>query len=246
MRQLVETGWMHNRLRMVVASFLTKHLLIDWRGWRLSLADHLIDGEILVLTMVLAVVFKYRLWCTTLLPNLQSDHPVEEKFILERNFIRKYIPELQNIPDKHVLFWPWLHSKNGINSEYWQPIVEHKEASIESLSLFQIIRVNGAGGCNSLWLDNFNMWSESSNDNFDVLKTVYHPNIEFRHLPHVSADCSANSLLRQHFTPKWLAVTFTSSTRLKSTEKHVVLDNALVYTSNLMGRSLLRCKATAT
>ncbi|MFA0173450.1 FAD-binding domain-containing protein, partial [Vibrio splendidus] len=45
MRQLVETGWMHNRLRMVVASFLTKHLLIDWRWGERFFMSHLIDGD---------------------------------------------------------------------------------------------------------------------------------------------------------------------------------------------------------
>ena len=46
MRQLVETGWMHNRVRMVVASFLTKHLLIDWRWGEAFFAEHLLDFEL--------------------------------------------------------------------------------------------------------------------------------------------------------------------------------------------------------
>ncbi|WP_027349331.1 deoxyribodipyrimidine photo-lyase [Halotalea alkalilenta] len=46
MRQLVETGWMHNRLRMVTAMFLTKHLLIDWREGEAFFLDHLVDGEL--------------------------------------------------------------------------------------------------------------------------------------------------------------------------------------------------------
>ena len=51
MRQLVQTGWMHNRLRMVVASFLTKHLLIDWRKGERFFMKHLIDGDLPLTTV---------------------------------------------------------------------------------------------------------------------------------------------------------------------------------------------------
>ena len=46
MRQLKQTGWMHNRLRMIVASFLTKHLLVDWRLGEAFFMQHLIDGDL--------------------------------------------------------------------------------------------------------------------------------------------------------------------------------------------------------
>jgi len=136
MRQLVETGWMHNRLRMVVASFLTKHLLIDWRWGERFFMDHLIDGDF-------SANNGGWQWASSTgcdaQPYFRIFNPItqSEKFDPKGIFIRKYIPELQNIPDKHVHFPHDYIAKNGINSEYWQPIVEHKEARLRALAFFK-------------------------------------------------------------------------------------------------------------
>ncbi|MEZ8720196.1 deoxyribodipyrimidine photo-lyase [Vibrio pomeroyi] len=136
MRQLVDTGWMHNRLRMVVASFLTKHLLIDWRWGERFFMTHLIDGDF-------SANNGGWQWASSTgcdaQPYFRIFNPItqSEKFDPKGIFIRKYIPELQNIPDKHVHFPHDYIAKNGINSEYWQPIVEHKEARLRALAFFK-------------------------------------------------------------------------------------------------------------
>ncbi|WP_286302629.1 deoxyribodipyrimidine photo-lyase [Vibrio apostichopi] len=136
MRQLVETGWMHNRLRMVVASFLTKHLLIEWRWGERFFMSHLIDGDF-------SANNGGWQWASSTgcdaQPYFRIFNPItqSEKFDPKGIFIRKYIPELQNIPDKHVHFPHDYIAKNGINSEYWQPIVEHKEARLRALAFFK-------------------------------------------------------------------------------------------------------------
>ncbi|MEZ8118027.1 deoxyribodipyrimidine photo-lyase [Vibrio splendidus] len=136
MRQLVETGWMHNRLRMVVASFLTKHLLIDWRWGERFFMSHLIDGDF-------SANNGGWQWASSTgcdaQPYFRIFNPItqSEKFDPKGIFIRKYIPELQNIPDKHVHFPHDFIAKNGIDSEYWQPIVEHKEARLRALAFFK-------------------------------------------------------------------------------------------------------------
>ncbi|NOJ11749.1 deoxyribodipyrimidine photo-lyase [Vibrio splendidus] len=136
MRQLVETGWMHNRLRMVVASFLTKHLLIDWRWGERFFMSHLIDGDF-------SANNGGWQWASSTgcdaQPYFRIFNPItqSEKFDPKGIFIRKYIPELQNIPDKHVHFPHDYIEKNGIDSEYWQPIVEHKQARLRALAFFK-------------------------------------------------------------------------------------------------------------
>lgn len=136
MRQLVETGWMHNRLRMVVASFLTKHLLIDWRWGERFFMSHLIDGDF-------SANNGGWQWASSTgcdaQPYFRIFNPItqSEKFDPKGIFIRKYIPELQNIPDKHVHFPHDYIAKNGINSEYWPPIVEHKQARLRALAFFK-------------------------------------------------------------------------------------------------------------
>ncbi|CAK1833123.1 deoxyribodipyrimidine photolyase [Vibrio crassostreae] len=136
MRQLFETGWMHNRLRMVVASFLTKHLLIDWRWGERFFMSHLIDGDF-------SANNGGWQWASSTgcdaQPYFRIFNPItqSEKFDPKGIFIRKYIPELQNIPDKHVHFPHDFIAKNGIDSEYWQPIVEHKQARLRALAFFK-------------------------------------------------------------------------------------------------------------
>ena len=101
MRQLNQTGWMHNRLRMVVASFLTKHLLIDWRWGEQYFMEHLIDGD-------LAVNNGGWQWAASTgcdaQPYFRIFNPTRqsERFDPKGNFIRKYIPELKEIPDKEI------------------------------------------------------------------------------------------------------------------------------------------------
>ncbi len=122
-RQLMETNWMHNRLRMVVASFLTKNLGIDWRLGEKWFKRYLIDYDE-------AVNFGNWQWSASVgadpkpvrifNPLLQS-----EKFDAECKFIKKYLPELEGIDPKriHTLDLKWV---------YVWPIVGQKESAADA------------------------------------------------------------------------------------------------------------------
>ena len=135
MRQLNQTGWMHNRLRMVVASFLTKHLLIDWRLGEKYFMQQLIDGD-------LASNNGGWQWAASTgcdaQPYFRVFNPIRqsERFDPNGEFIRKYLPELESIPDKHIHF-PHQYIANNKLQQYWQPIVEHKEARLKALAFYK-------------------------------------------------------------------------------------------------------------
>lgn len=135
MRQLNQTGWMHNRLRMVVASFLTKHLLIDWRWGEKYFMQQLIDGD-------LASNNGGWQWAASTgcdaQPYFRIFNPIRqsERFDPNGEFIRKYIPELSRIPDKQIHFPHQYLAKQKL-SLYWPPIVEHKEARINALAFYK-------------------------------------------------------------------------------------------------------------
>ncbi|MGB1197531.1 MAG: cryptochrome/photolyase family protein [Thalassotalea sp.] len=135
MRQLKQTGWMHNRLRMVVASFLTKHLLIDWRLGEQYFMQHLIDGD-------LAANNGGWQWAASTgcdaQPYFRVFNPIRqsERFDPDGSFIRKYIPELKNIPVKHIHFPEKYINDHDLNC-YWKPIVEHKPARLRAIEFFK-------------------------------------------------------------------------------------------------------------
>jgi len=137
MRQLVQTGWMHNRLRMVTASFLTKHLLVDWRKGEKFFMQHLIDGD-------LAANNGGWQWAAgtgcDAQPYFRIFNPItqSEKFDPKGHFIRRYIPELSEVPDKVIHFPHHYLNKQGL-SIYWPAIVEHKEARLAALAFYQSV-----------------------------------------------------------------------------------------------------------
>jgi deoxyribodipyrimidine photo-lyase len=135
MRQLNETGWMHNRLRMVVASFLTKHLLIDWRWGEKYFMSKLIDGD-------LASNNGGWQWAASTgcdaQPYFRVFNPVtqSEKFDPKGEFIRKFVPELCDVPDKYIHFpHDYLQLRPDLN--YPKPVVDHKYARERALLAFK-------------------------------------------------------------------------------------------------------------
>ncbi|GEK10476.1 deoxyribodipyrimidine photo-lyase [Pseudoalteromonas peptidolytica] len=135
MRQLNKTGWMHNRLRMIVASFLTKHLLIDWRQGEAYFMSKLIDGD-------LASNNGGWQWAASTgcdaQPYFRIFNPItqSEKFDPDGTFIRTYVPELKNVPAKHIHFpHDYLSAFGG---QYCAPIVDHKEARARALEAFKV------------------------------------------------------------------------------------------------------------
>jgi deoxyribodipyrimidine photo-lyase len=101
MRQLVETGWMHNRTRMIVASFLVKGLLIDWRWGERFFMQHLVDGDP-------AANNGGWQWTagtgTDAAPYFRIFNPVLQgkKHDLDGVFARRWLPELARVPDRYL------------------------------------------------------------------------------------------------------------------------------------------------
>jgi deoxyribodipyrimidine photo-lyase len=127
MRQLRREGWMHNRARMIVASFLTKHLYLDWRVGAWHFMDHLVDGD-------LANNFGQWQWMagtgTDSRPN-RMFNPVtqSERYDPGGVYLRRYVPELAEVDDAHV-HAPWEAAGTLLSAGdgYPPPIVEHRAA----------------------------------------------------------------------------------------------------------------------
>ena len=135
MQQLNTTGWMHNRLRMIVASFLTKHLLIDWRWGEKYFMSKLIDGD-------LAANNGGWQWAASTgcdaQPYFRIFNPIlqSQKFDPTGDFIRKYLPELCDVPNKEIHF-PHQYLDKHSKHDYWPAIVDHKQARIMALAFYK-------------------------------------------------------------------------------------------------------------
>jgi deoxyribodipyrimidine photo-lyase len=141
MRQLNTTGYMHNRLRMVAASFLVKDLHVDWRRGAQYFADRLIDFD-------LAANNGGWQWAASTgcdaQPYFRIFNPItqSQKFDADGKFIRKYVPELKGC-DARFLHAPWLmnsaqQAEAGIviGRDYPTPIVDHAVARRVTLELY--------------------------------------------------------------------------------------------------------------
>lgn len=130
MRQLLAEGWMHNRLRMVVASFLTKDLRVHWRRGARHFMEHLVDGD-------LASNQHGWQWTagtgTDAAPYFRVFNPVTQgkRFDPEGDYVRRWVPELRDIEGAAV-----HRPREGGHGDYPAPIVEHAEARREALALY--------------------------------------------------------------------------------------------------------------
>ena len=142
MRQLNQTGYMHNRLRMVAASFLVKDLLIDWRWGERYFAERLIDFDLAANNggwqWAASTGCDAQPWFRIFNPITQS-----EKFDAQGKFIRKYVPELAACHEKEI-HAPWLmpslrQQSLGlvIGKDYPAPVVEHSVQREKALSLYK-------------------------------------------------------------------------------------------------------------
>lgn len=135
MKQLNKTGWMHNRLRMITASFLVKDLLIDWRAGEKYFMSQLIDGD-------LAANNGGWQWSSSTgvdaAPYFRIFNPTTQgkRFDPEGVFIKKWLPELAQVPAKHIHQPHEWAKKNGHKLDYPHPIVDHNEARRRTLAAF--------------------------------------------------------------------------------------------------------------
>ena len=142
MRQINQTGFMHNRLRMVAASFLVKDLLIDWRWGERYFAEHLIDFDLSANNggwqWAASTGCDAQPWFRIFNPITQS-----EKFDAAGKFIRKYVPELGSCSVKEI-HSPWkippLRQQSigiVIGKDYPAPVVEHAAQRVLALNLYK-------------------------------------------------------------------------------------------------------------
>ncbi len=147
MRQINTTGFMHNRLRMVAASFLVKDLLIDWRWGERYFAENLIDFDFSANNggwqWAASTGCDAQPWFRIFNPITQS-----EKFDATGKFIRKYVTELSKCTDKEI-HAPWLISSIRqqslgliIGKDYPAPIVDHATQRVLALSLYKLSQPN--------------------------------------------------------------------------------------------------------
>ncbi|MEZ5156859.1 MAG: deoxyribodipyrimidine photo-lyase [Solirubrobacterales bacterium] len=142
MRQLLEEGWMHNRVRMAVASYLTKNLLIDWREGEAHFMRHLLDGDE-------SQNNGNWQWAASVgadpQPYFRIFNPVrqQERFDPGGEYVRRWVPELRRFPDGHLAA-PWeapeeVQREAGcvVGEDYPEPLVDLRDSREEAISRFR-------------------------------------------------------------------------------------------------------------
>ena len=147
MRQLWQTGWMHNRVRMIVASFLVKHLRISWQEGAAWFWDTLVDADLASNTLG----WQWTSGCgADAAPYFRIFSPIMQggKFDPAGNYVRRWVPELAKLPEEFI-HQPWEAPRSvlaaagvTLDIDYPQPIVDHGEARVAALAALQTIRVS--------------------------------------------------------------------------------------------------------
>ena len=138
MRCLNATGWMHNRLRMIVAMFLTKDLLVDWRSGERYFMRQLVDGD-------LAANNGGWQWSagtgTDAAPYFRIFNPVSqgEKFDPRGEFVRRWVPELASLP-LEIIHQPWKDPLACTQTRYPARIVFHEAQRLKCLAMFDAVK----------------------------------------------------------------------------------------------------------
>lgn len=145
MRELWRTGWMHNRVRMIAASFLVKHLLQHWRAGEAWFWDTLVDADL----ANNAASWQWVAGCgADAAPYFRIFNPILQgaKFDPDGIYVRRYVPELARLPTK-FLFAPWEAPSDvlaaagvTLGKTYPNPIVDHGHARARALAAFSSLR----------------------------------------------------------------------------------------------------------
>ncbi|MEP3245980.1 MAG: deoxyribodipyrimidine photo-lyase [Sneathiella sp.] len=145
MRELWQTGYMHNRVRMIVASFLVKNLRLHWHHGETWFWDTLVDADL----ANNSASWQWVAGCgADAAPYFRIFNPVTQgkKFDPEGTYIRKFVPEITSLPDKYI-FSPWeapevILKEAGIilGETYPRPIVDSKRSRIAALEAFASLK----------------------------------------------------------------------------------------------------------
>ncbi len=136
MRQLLGEGWMHNRVRMIVASFLVKDLHLEWQHGARHFAEHLVDFDVASNQLG----WQWVAGCgTDAAPYFRVFNPTTQgkKFDPDGTYVRRWVPELADVPTKHV------HEPHRLDEpppDYPEPIVDHAEERREALRRYEGLR----------------------------------------------------------------------------------------------------------
>jgi deoxyribodipyrimidine photo-lyase len=140
MRQLLAEGWVHNRARMIVASFLVKDLHLDWRRGARWFMSHLVDGDLASNQLNWQWVAGSG---TDAAPFFRVFNPVTQgrKFDPDGHYIKRWVPELRQFPGGKI-HEPWAH---GDATPYPRPIVDHAAERYEALARYRHVGHKRAG-----------------------------------------------------------------------------------------------------
>lgn len=134
MRQMNKTGWMHNRVRMIVASFLAKDLMINWKHGEKYFSQRLVDIDWSVNNGNWATVVGVG---ASALPWFRVFNPWDQlkKYDPECEYVKEWIPELKDVPIEDILKWYEAYSEYDIS--YPKPIINHKEQKEKALKMYK-------------------------------------------------------------------------------------------------------------
>lgn len=145
MRQLWQTGWMHNRVRMIVSSLLVKHLLQDWKEGALWFWDTLCDADLASNTLG----WQWSGGCgADAAPYFRVFNPITQgkKFDPDGDYVKRYVPELAKLPPKYI-HEPWeapggilQYAEIELGVTYPKPVVEHSIGRARALAAFDEFR----------------------------------------------------------------------------------------------------------
>jgi deoxyribodipyrimidine photo-lyase len=145
MRQLWQIGWMHNRVRMIAASLLVKHLLIPWQLGADWFLDTLVDADL----ANNSAGWQWVAGCgTDAAPYFRIFNPIAQgqKFDPDGEYVRRWVPELRDMPTQFI-HEPWTADEftqktSGvlIGKDYPAPIIEHKRGRERALEAYQAMR----------------------------------------------------------------------------------------------------------